>query len=105
MFVVPFNHFSQTGSGRSTISHFTFGSFSFDRVNGRRMAIARWVALTSRSHAQRTLLAPVSLPNRFEIVYAPGSISVKYAVPFRSVMIDKTLFPELASASLMKLLI
>src|ERR1051326_338530 len=46
-------HFGQTGNGRSITSHFTFGSFSFDKVNGRRIAIARSVALTSRSHNQR----------------------------------------------------
>ena len=29
------HHFVHAGKGRSITSHFTFGSFSFDRVNGR----------------------------------------------------------------------
>src|SRR6266850_1601416 len=59
---------SQTGRGRSTISHLTFGSFSFDRVKGRRIAIARSTAFTSFSHAHRILVFSVSLATRFEIV-------------------------------------
>src|SRR5258708_15039711 len=63
-----FTVLSQTGSGRSTISHLTFGSFSFDSGKGRRIASTKSTAFTSFSQAQRMLVFPVSLPTRFEIV-------------------------------------
>ena len=62
------NYFLQTGNGCSTISHFTFGSFSFDKVSGRFIATARSAAFTSRSQAQRMRVLSVSLPTRFETI-------------------------------------
>lgn len=66
--IIYFSVFSHAGSGRSTISHLTLGSFSFDNVKGRRMATAKSTALTSFSQAQRILVFAVSLPIRFVIV-------------------------------------
>src|SRR6266705_4875478 len=62
------NHFAQTVNGRSTISHFTFGSFSFRRVKGRRIAVARSTAFTCLSHAHRMVVFSVSLGSKFVIV-------------------------------------
>jgi len=62
------NYLLQTGRGCSTISHFTFGSFSFERVSGRFIATARSAAFTSRSQAQRIRVFSVSLPIRFETI-------------------------------------
>ena len=61
-------NYLHAGSGLSITSHLTFGSVSFDKVNGRRIAIARSVALTSRSQIHRMLLFSVSAPARFEIM-------------------------------------
>src|SRR5215213_9542494 len=86
--VHPCQSAAQTGFGLSTPTHFTFFSFRFDTRYG--FSVARSPALSCTSQFHVTNVWPSSVGIRFDKTYVPGSRSVKYAVPLRSVITDCT---------------